>query len=138
MLFFPHNYMLFPCEWLGERSFMSFSFPIAVLGGVFRLVLGFCIFNGCARDPLCMNFKILPFDHRMINYFIYHACLFSEKSVKLICAVTKVLFYCVYASFFCMNFTFDQLMILYLTFLAMCIHWKFWYILRCIFSKKYV
>ena len=26
-----------------------------------------------------------------------------------------------------MNFTFDQLMILYLIFLAMCILWKFWY-----------
>ena len=54
------------------------------------------------------------------------------------CAVIKVLFYCVNASSFCMNFTFDQLMILYLTFLAMCILWKFWYILWCIFSKKSV
>ena len=108
---------------------MSSSFPIAVLGGVFRLVLGFCIFNGCARDLLSMNFIISPFDQRMILYFIYHACLFSEKFVKLICAVTKVLFYCVYASSFCMNFTFDQLMMLYLTFLVMCILSKFWYIL---------
>ena len=50
----------------------------------------------------------------------------------------KVLFYCVYASSFCMNCTFDQLMILYLTFLAMCILWKFCYILWCMFSKKSV
>ena len=64
-----------------HTSGMSSSFHIAVLGGVFRLVLGFCIFNGCARDHLCMNFTILPFDQRMIPYFIYHACLFSEKSV---------------------------------------------------------
>ena len=54
---------------------MSSSVPIAVLGGAYGLVLGFCIFNGCARDPLCMNFTISPFDQRMIPYLTYHAIL---------------------------------------------------------------
>ena len=82
---------------------MSFSFPIyiAVLGGVFRLVLGFCIFNCCARDPLCMNFKISPFDRRMINYFIYHACLFSEKSETYMCSDKSIVLLCVCEFFLC-------------------------------------
>ena len=74
MLFFL-LILLFPCEWLWKRSYMSFSFPMAVLGGAFGLVFGSCIFNGCARDPLCMNFIISPFDQPMSPYLIYHAML---------------------------------------------------------------
>ena len=41
----------------------------------------YLLFSVTVRDQLCMNFTISPFDERLFPYFMYHACLFSEKSV---------------------------------------------------------
>ena len=68
----------FPCS----RS----SSPIVVLGGAFKLVHVFYSFKGSARNTLCMNFTISPFDNWWIPYLIYHAmliiydlCIFSGR-----------------------------------------------------------
>ena len=135
-------------EWLGEHSCMSSSFPIAVLDGAFRLMLVFRIFNGCARDPLCMNFTISPFDQRMIHYLIYFAMLIlwkvcvtymcRDKSIvfvvcmRVLSCFTETIVYELHISNNCVfNFLnefhhFDQLMIPSLIFLAMCILWRVW------------
>ena len=71
MLFFPPNFAVLMREWLGERSS---SFPIAVLGGALRLMLGFRIFQPqCSWSFMYMNIIISPFDQRMGPYLIHLA-----------------------------------------------------------------
>ena len=69
----------------------------------------------------------------MLVYSLKNLCnLYVQWQKYCFIVCMRVLVVC------CMNFTFDQLMILYFSFLAMCILWKFWYILWCIFSKNSV
>ena len=141
MLFFPHNYDV-PVRVVGGA--LVHEFLISYIYPCWVVFSGLCLGSAFSAAVLVIHCVwISKFHHLMSGWLIilYIMIAYSMKSpwnLYVHCSVTKVLFYCMHASSFCVNFTFDQLMILYLTFLSMCIHWKFWYILWSIFSKKSV
>ena len=81
MLFFL-LFLLFPCAsvWVSTRARVPrFQRPRWVM--LSGSCLGSAFFNVCARDLLCMNFIISPFDQQMSPHFIYLAMLMLQMSV---------------------------------------------------------
>ena len=159
-MFFFCYLSVFPCflpsifavpmrEWLGEHSCVSSSFPIAVLGGALRRMLGFRIFQRLCSWSFMYEFNHFTiwstdeslfdifFNAYSLNVCVTYMC--SDKSIVLfiVCefscySVTGTIVYKLHIFNNCVfNFLydfchFDQLMILCLIFPAMCILSRVW------------
>ena len=113
MLFFPPNFAVPMREWLGERSFLSSSFLIAMLGDVLRLMLGFHIFQRLWSWSFMYefhHFTIWSMDESLFdisfNAYSLNVCatyMCSMFSVTIPMLLFHLFFCCSHALFHCIQ-----------------------------------